>query len=260
MLLKASLRDRAIILLALSSGMRIEGLAGLKHGDISTIEGFNGYRIVVYANSRKHRYVTFCTPEARQTLELYFKERESSGEILTENSPVFRLELQRVKPMVESSIRAAVNVCAESVGLRPHIDQYTRHKTAALHGFRKNVNTIFVKVGIHDHVIKKLLGWKGGLQDSYLRMDDIELLNDYKKAVPLLTISQEGNLKAENERLKIENAEIQQLRALVIKQQDELEKKLQGETKIMQQMNEIQKAFERVFPGISKEFGTKKEA
>ena len=213
MLLRASIRDKAIILLSLSTGCRVGGIASLRVGDLTEIDGFTGYRVQVYATSKKYAYTTFCTPEARKAIDLYLGERKIKKEILTPSSPLFRTEFKKVAPMSEYTIRAAINVCAKAIGLRPKIDRKARHATASTHGFRKMANTAFVKAGVRPVYGECLLGHKKGLQDNYLRIDDTDLLNDYIKAIPMLTISKEDELKADNERLLIENATIDELKA-----------------------------------------------
>jgi len=152
------------------------------------MDGFSGFKITVYSKSRKSRYVSFCTPEARQMLELYFRERQSEGETITPDSPVFRLEFHNVKHMDEYAIRQAVNSCARSTGLRPKMVNNKRHQVASMHGFRKFAYSAFVKAGVRDAYVKRLAGHSGGLQKNYLIPEDTDLLQDYIKSIPLLTI------------------------------------------------------------------------
>jgi hypothetical protein len=46
-------------------------------------------KITVYYGT-KEEYITFCTPEAANAIDIYLKYRERCGEILTEKSPLFR--------------------------------------------------------------------------------------------------------------------------------------------------------------------------
>lgn len=57
-----------------------------------------------------------------------------------------------------------------------------------------------------------LLGHKTGLQQNYLRLTEEDLLSEYVKAVDLLTIGEEDELKRENERLTEELADKTELR------------------------------------------------
>lgn len=238
MLYKASARTRAIILLMASSGVRVGALPELKRRDLQDMSGFGGFKIVVYANSRKDRYVTFCTHEARRAIEVMFEERRHKQswvceghkrikpiepEIITDNSPVFRLERSEIVPISTYSAIHAVNNAAFSVGIRPHIDKSQRHKTPATHNFRKIANTAFVKAGVKPVIVEKLLGHKTGLQDNYLRFTDEDLLSEYVKAVDLLTIGDEDTLRRENARLKVEQADLAMLKTTVAQQADKID-------------------------------------
>jgi len=238
MLQKTSTRTRAIILLMASSGVRVGALPELKRRDLQEMPGFSGFKIVVYADSRKDRYVTFCTPEARRVIEVMFDERRHKRswickghkrikpiepEAITDDSPLFRLERSEVVPITTTSAIHAVNEAAFSVGIRPRVDKSQRHKTPATHSFRKMANTAFVKAGVKPVIVEKLLGHKTGLQDNYLRLTDEDLLSEYVKAVDLLTIGDEDTLRRENQRLKVEQADLAVLKTTVAQQADKID-------------------------------------
>lgn len=63
-------RDKAIILLLASSGMRREAIVRLQLKHLKKIEEYNIFLIDVYKQARAH-YYTFCTPEARKAIEEY---------------------------------------------------------------------------------------------------------------------------------------------------------------------------------------------
>jgi hypothetical protein len=144
-------------------------------------------------------------------------------EIITEESPVFRLERADVIPISTSSAIHAINEVAVAVGVRTKIDKTQRHKTPSTHNFRKTANTAFVKAGIKPVVVEKLLGHKTGLQDNYLRLTDEDLLSEYVKAVDLLTIGDEDMLRRENERLKLDKADMAVMKQTIAKQAETLD-------------------------------------
>jgi hypothetical protein len=53
--------------------------------------------------------------------------------------------------------------------------------------------------------IETLMGHSIGISDSYYRATEEELLQDYLKAVDILSISSENTLKIENEKIKQNN-------------------------------------------------------
>ena len=74
-----------MILLMVSTGMRIGALHELRIGDLLPIElnefGLLLFKIQVYGRSRKnHRYYTFCTPECATAINDYLATSERLGE------------------------------------------------------------------------------------------------------------------------------------------------------------------------------------
>jgi integrase len=86
-----SLRDKAIILLLSSSGIRVGGLVRLQLKHLIPNNKYGIYQIDVYKKSRE-AYTTFCTPESRDAIDLYLDWRRKLGERLTPESPLFRVE------------------------------------------------------------------------------------------------------------------------------------------------------------------------
>lgn len=62
-------RSRVIILLMISTGMRIGAIHTLQIGDLTKIQEWNLYKILVYARSKHDRYYTFCTPECANAID-----------------------------------------------------------------------------------------------------------------------------------------------------------------------------------------------
>lgn len=103
-------RDRAILLLMISSGVRVGAIAyPLLLRDLEPIDRYGIYKITLYRKSPSARYYTFCTPEARKHIDQYLDWRGRLNEKLTDDSPVFRkafdpLRIQKPIPVTVSSI------------------------------------------------------------------------------------------------------------------------------------------------------------
>jgi hypothetical protein len=70
-----------------------------------------------------------------------------------------------------------------------------RHEFQADHGFRKWFKTRCELSGIKSITIEKLMGHSIGISDSYLRITEVELLEEYLKAVDFLTIEDRYKLE-----------------------------------------------------------------
>lgn len=219
MLEAGDLRLRVIILLMVSSGMRVGALPELRLKDLKKL--VNGlYRITVYDSSPRYRYITFTTPECAQAIDAYLDWRTRRGEPLTPEAPLLRLEFSNQdanepKPMSVRAIIKAIFTLVVNTGIRKVGDRKVRQKTMLTHSFRKIANTAFVKSGIKSVVVELLLGHDTKLQKNYLRLSEEELMAEYLKAVDLLTISKERVLLKELKKLQIENSDLEALKAEV---------------------------------------------
>ena len=87
----APLRDKCIILLMSSAGLRRGALSYLRIRDLQKIDKYQLYRINVYKKEQES-YITFCTPECAKYIDQYPEWCTRIGEILKPNSPLFRIE------------------------------------------------------------------------------------------------------------------------------------------------------------------------
>jgi site-specific recombinase XerC len=67
---KTTPRNRAIILLMSSAGLRVGSISSLRVKDLEPIDRYNIYKVNVYASSKRSSYFSFCTPECRKEIEL----------------------------------------------------------------------------------------------------------------------------------------------------------------------------------------------
>jgi site-specific recombinase XerD len=84
----ASLRDKSIILLMSSAGLRVSGVAGLRVKDLEPVDKYNLYKVRVYAKSLRSRCISMCSPECRQSIDQYLDYRRRWGERITDDSPL----------------------------------------------------------------------------------------------------------------------------------------------------------------------------
>ena len=80
-------------------------------------------------------------------------------------------------------------------------------------GFRKFCNTTLVRAKVNPLMKEVLLGHRTGLEDNYFRPQTEEVLEEYLKAVNLLTINEENRLRLKVEELINDQDEIQLMRA-----------------------------------------------
>jgi integrase len=216
----SSVRNRAIILLMSSAGLRIGALPILRIRDLEPNDQYNIFRISAYAKSKKSSYTTWCTPECRHHLEIYLDHRKRWGERLTDDSPLFRTDYNPqavdrvVKPISTNRIRNVVAVGLRNCGLRtvPLEGSAQRTNIMANHGFRKFFETNAFKAGMDHMYLRRLLGQKSGLEDAYLKLSEEDLLEGDNKHVGYigiidqLTIDESNKLRREVQTLRVEKS------------------------------------------------------
>ena len=176
----SSVRNRAMILLMSSAGLRVGALPILRLKDLEPIDQYNIWKVNVYAKSKKSAYFSFCSPEARKQIALYLDHRKRWGERLNDDSPLFRTDYNPqavdriVKPISTSRIRHFVTDALRDCGLRtvPLEGTFQRTNIMANHGFRKFFETNAYKAGMDHMYIRRLLGQKSSLEDAYLKLSE----------------------------------------------------------------------------------------
>lgn len=193
-------RIRPAALIMESSGGRLGLFEYLNYGHIHKIER-NGIlvaaKIRIYAGTNDE-YFSFVTPECYHAIEEYISYRRSQGERITKDSPIIRDlfhpdklgkgEPHLPKRLKPTGVKRMIEDALKGTGLRKKLAEgKRRHEFQADHGFRKFFKTVCEHKMKSLHV-EMLLGHTTGLADSYYRPTDEELLEEYLKAVPELTL------------------------------------------------------------------------
>jgi hypothetical protein len=79
-------------------------------------------------------------------------------------------------------------------------------------GFRKRANSIFIESGLNHEIRELLVDHATGLDASYFRPSEKQVLEEYLKAEPYLTIDSSLRLQQEVETLKVEKNSWESLR------------------------------------------------
>jgi hypothetical protein len=195
-------RIRAIVYLMSSSGIRLGAWDYLKWGHISPIER-NGEvvaaKMIVYAGE-DDQYFTFISPEAWQAAKNWIEYREQSGESISGESWVMRDLwdarqaygrglVTKPKKLSSLGVKRLMERAIWAQGLRKKLDPgKKRHPYQANHSLRKWFKTRCESTGMKP-INETLLSHSVGISDSYYRPTESELLDDYVKAVGMLTIN-----------------------------------------------------------------------
>ena len=174
--------------------------------------------IEIYAESKRWNYYAFVTPECYHAITVY-KEKWARrfGVEPQPDDPFFtNTRSKTVKLISLMAIRRKLERLLVESGIRnPLPNGMKRHKTPAFTGFRyffnKQNKKAFSKHGTLSSLILKesMMGHTGliPLDKNYFREHAYELIEEYLKAVPALTISDEERIKLKVIELGRENHE-----------------------------------------------------
>lgn len=218
-------RMKAIVCTMASSGIRLGAWEYLRWTDIEPINKDGrtvAAKVTVYAGDEEE-YFTFITPEAFYELEKWINYRKEAGEVIDKNTWVMRqlwntregyyhgIVTEPIK-LKSSGIKRLIERNLWTQGLRKKSDiKRNRYEFQTDHGFRKFFKTRCEIAGMRSINIEKLMGHSIGISDSYYRATESELLEDYLKAVDLLTINEESRLRKKVKILEVEKSRLDQL-------------------------------------------------
>jgi hypothetical protein len=173
-------------------------------------------KVMVYSGDAEE-YFTFITPEAYYELEKWMNYREDSGENVTGESWAMRnvSDIKRgymkgmitqPKKLKSTGVKRLVEDALWSQSVRKKLeDGKKRHDFQSNHGFRKWFKTECELAGMKSINIEILMGHSIGISNSYYKVTEKDLLDDYLKAIDSLSILEENKLKVENQRVKQNN-------------------------------------------------------
>jgi integrase len=207
----SDLRQKVIVLLLASTGMRVGAIHSLVLSNLRRVDVGTQYlyKVIVY-ELEEEEYYTFCSFECAMVIDQYLEYRKRFGEILKPNSPLIREEFdhndlfksrmprklsnQYMMILVDRILVAAgiKTVKRKIEGAKPEL-----HPVKRCHGFRKFYVTNMKKANADFSDREFLVGHKyfRGLDVNYDRTTEDDRLQEYLKAMDLLTISPENRLR-----------------------------------------------------------------
>jgi integrase len=218
----AKSRGRLIIAIYASTGIRKGALVDLriKHLTKTKDDNFSLYKFTIYENT-KEEYITFCTPECANMIDDYIEQRKKAGEKITDESFLIRNDfynLSTIQARTPKQInlgslsllmdRLLVQAGLKTVNHRTETYKYQRQNKSLFHAFRKYFNTCLANCDVNVTIKEMLMGHSVGLDDSYYRPNEKQLLTEYLKAINELTIHEENRLRRKVDILEAKNNEI----------------------------------------------------
>jgi site-specific recombinase XerD len=234
----ATPRERVLILLMCSAGLRSGGIPGLKVGHLRRIEDFGQkiYEITVYAGT-DDEYTTYCTPECAAAIDTYLQFRKTRlHETITDETPlVINIENKDMprncrdtsQAITVQNVKQVIYRLLRDVGIRntenkKQMYSGDRHQTATCHSLRKFFRSQLKFAGVDHLDAETLLGHSTGLVGIYTKIPEEQLIQSYLRAVNNLTIDESNRLREKVKKLELDASQLDYL----TKRFAELEKKI----------------------------------
>ena len=253
-------RIKVIVLVMLSSGIRVGAWDYLKWKHIIPIKNEEdkiiAAKIRIYAGE-KEEYFSFITPEAYDALQEYIEFRDSCGEKISGESWLIRdiwkstnVKFQNrgglatvPRKLKSSGVRSIISRAEWEQGIRePLSNGKKRHEFQAVHSFRKFFKSHCEQV-MKSINVEILMGHTIGVSNSYYKPSEREILDDYLKAINILTINNNNNntiLEKEVKELKVKNENNEYLIQSKLQERDDAIVNLADQVmKLMNEINEL---------------------
>jgi hypothetical protein len=202
-------RIKAIVYAMASGGFRLGAWDYLQWKNVVPITNDKGEiisaKLLIYADEPEE-YYTFITPEAYRVIKDWMDFRSSYGEIITEQSWLMRDLWQTTNMNYGARWGLATNPKKlQSIAVKRLLDRALweqgirhtlplgkkRHEWKGAHGYRKFYKSRAEQV-MRPINVEITMGHDLGISESYWRPTEAEVLEDYLKAVSLLTINGEN--------------------------------------------------------------------
>jgi hypothetical protein len=172
-------------------------------------------------NQNTNRWEPDNAPLIRQQFDVADLLQVRHPKTITTDSLRFVLALH----LVESAIREVEHPIATATGPYDKNSAKRIRKSIALaNGFRKHVISTFIEAGLNHEIRELLVDHATGLDASYFRPSEKQVLEEYLKAEPLLTIDSSLRLQQEVQILKVEKSSWEAMR----KELDDIKRMLSG--------------------------------
>jgi integrase len=213
----ADLRFKVVISVLASTGMRIGPLPSLKLSHLQKKD--NVYRFTIYQNT-KDEYFTFCSPEAAAYIDSYLEYRIRSGEKLTTASFLIREQfdindIEQIRKQGRSICINSMSNILYSLAIKSGVREINhfgkrgreRQSVPLAHGFRKFFTTQLIDSEVNPEIREMLLGHSIGLAGAYYKPTEDKMLQEYEKAIDLLTIDPANRLRKKVHKLEVERSQ-----------------------------------------------------
>lgn len=205
----ADLSDRVLMLVLVSTGLRVGSVPKIQLKHVDLTREVPVVKVPKEITKGRKSFVAFLTPEAKQTIAAYLKQRELRGEKLTPESYLLACERPRGKIISKRSLTWRWKTLLKRIGLDEKGTRFNargekvraKRNLRHIHVLRKFYKTWASLSGMNAEVVEYTMGHRSGVKAAYFIPDDADqimpdvlakLETEYRKAIPALEVMNEG--------------------------------------------------------------------
>jgi len=183
------IRGKALIEIAVSSGLRLDTILGLKWNDIAFNEDYTIITVQPEEGRKTSRqFFTFITPEATKVLKEYQDWLIRNGFNITPEAYIITSLANPNVKLTSNAMQMFWNRLLKQTGLTEKSHKYY---VLHFHTLRKYFKTACTNADIRREYIEFWMGHRGQyLDDSYFRATVNDHVREYSKAIPYLSITE----------------------------------------------------------------------
>jgi len=191
----AEIDDKALVLVAISSGLREGTLSELTVGEVA-LDDYKDIGVIKVRPDKskgKVKFITFISPEAKEILKEYFEFRKRQGENIKPESPLFAYREKGKTSFYSRGDTLALKWrrLLDKSGFDERNRKFYKYH---FHTLRKFFRTALEYAGVSRSFRERLLGHKGDyLDSSYFGPQLDAMIDEYRKAIPHLTIEKRAD-------------------------------------------------------------------
>lgn len=243
-----SLPEKVLVLIAVSSGLRLSSILALRLKDIDMKAEVPAIRPNPETTKNRRSFVTFITGEARGVISSSLRERQSRGEAITPESFVVASERPRGSRMSKQAAErrwlhalGRVELARKNEGGKWH--------TFHFHTLRKFYRSWASLSGVNSDVLEFTMGHRGGIEQTYFVPDADSipeevltlLKREYVKALPALEILTESEkVRALEEKVEQQARDLAEKAASVEKESLEVQESKALIEKLLRRVGELE--------------------
>lgn len=226
----ADLKTRTLILVLVSSGLRLNEALSLNIGDVDLSNGLGAITVRGERTKTRQQRITFCTPEAVESIKEWLKVRPAYIESARNKANGINKNRikndERIFPFSDSNLTQMWSNLLKKAELSER-DQATNRLDIHPHMFRKFFSSQ-LRVVVPPDIVEVLMGHRvGGVIGTYRSYTRKELQSHYEKGMHLLTVTMPKEIREIESEFKEKLAGHSEILEKLVRENIELKDKIE---------------------------------